>query len=87
MKKRAGTVGLLAAKERRPQAWTTEQQLVTLHETHSLTDEALHTWCRKTACLPSLSEFLCERSHTMLISFNKKDSYDDTRPIHPGQTT
>ena len=33
----------------------------------------------------SLSEFLCERSHTMIMSFNRKDSYDDTRPIHPGQ--
>ncbi|RFC30946.1 MAG: Transposase [Candidatus Nitrotoga sp. MKT] len=37
---------MLAAKERRPQDWTTEQQLVAL-QTHSLTDEALHTWCRE----------------------------------------
>ncbi len=36
-RKRASTVGLLATKERRPQDWTTEQQLVALHETHSLT--------------------------------------------------
>lgn len=46
-RKRASTVGLLAAKERRPQDWTAEQQLVALHETHSLTGETLHTWCRE----------------------------------------
>ena len=46
-RKRASTVGLLATKERRPQDWTTEQQLVALHETHSLTGEAMHTWCRE----------------------------------------
>lgn len=33
----------------------------------------------------SLSEFLCERSHTTIMSFNRKDSYDDNRPSHPGQ--
>ena len=46
-RKRASTTGLLATKERRPQDWTTEQQLVALHETHSLTGEALQTWCRE----------------------------------------
>lgn len=51
-RKRASTVGLLATKERRPQDWTTEQQLVALHETHSLTGEALHTWCRENGLFP-----------------------------------
>ena len=46
-RKRASTVGLLATKERRPQDWTTEQQLVALHETHNLTGEAMQTWCRE----------------------------------------
>jgi transposase len=34
-------------KARRPQDWTPEQQLVALHETHTLTGEALQTWCRE----------------------------------------
>lgn len=46
-RKRVKTDGLLVAKERRPQDWTTEQQLVALHETYSLTGEALQTWCRE----------------------------------------
>jgi len=33
----------------------------------------------------SLSEFLCEGSHTTIIEFDRKDSYDDDRPSHPGQ--
>jgi hypothetical protein len=33
-------------KERRPQDWSTEEQLVALHETHGLSGEALHAWCR-----------------------------------------
>jgi hypothetical protein len=36
-----------AAKERRPQDWSTEEQLVALHETHGLLGEALNTWCRE----------------------------------------
>lgn len=46
-RKRADTVGLLVAKERRPQDWTTEQQLMALHETHNMTGEALQRWCRE----------------------------------------
>ena len=34
-------------KEKRPQDWRTEEQLVALHETHGLSDEALHAWCRE----------------------------------------
>jgi hypothetical protein len=37
----------VVAKERRPQDWTAEQQLLALHETHGLSDEALQTWCRE----------------------------------------
>lgn len=35
------------AKEKRPQDWTREEQLVALHETHSLSGEALQAWCRE----------------------------------------
>lgn len=34
-------------KERRPQDWNAEQQLLALHETHGLSGEALQTWCRE----------------------------------------
>jgi len=65
-RKRASTVGLLATKERRPQDWTTEQQLVALHETHSLTGEALQTWCREngifTHHLSSWKTAFCENT-------------------------
>lgn len=37
----------LAVKERRPQDWSTEDQLVALHETHGLSGEALNAWCRE----------------------------------------
>lgn len=36
-----------ATKEKRPQDWTTEEQLVALHETHGLSGEALQAWCRE----------------------------------------
>ena len=35
------------AKEKRPQDWRAEEQLVALHETHTLSGEALNTWCRE----------------------------------------
>ena len=35
------------SKEKRPQEWTSEEQLVALHETHSLSGEALQSWCRE----------------------------------------
>lgn len=41
-----GTVGVVT-KERRPQDWTAEQQLLALHETHGLSGEALQAWCRE----------------------------------------
>lgn len=40
-------LGALAVKEKRPQDWTTEEQLVALHETHGLSGEALQAWCRE----------------------------------------
>src|ERR1035437_6611952 len=36
-----------ATKEKRPQDWTVEEQLVALHETHGLTGDALQAWCRQ----------------------------------------
>jgi hypothetical protein len=38
--------GVIAAKEKRPRDWSAEEQLVALHETHELSGEALHAWCR-----------------------------------------
>ena len=34
-------------KERRPQDWRAEEQLLALQESHVLTGEALNTWCRE----------------------------------------
>lgn len=45
--KKVGIISVLAAKEKRPQDWNAESQLVALHETHGLSGEALHAWCRK----------------------------------------
>jgi transposase-like protein len=38
---------VLVTKEKRPQDWSIEDQLVALHETHGLSGEALHAWCRE----------------------------------------
>ncbi len=46
-KKPAGQVGALAQHERRPQDWRAEDQLLALQETHGLSEEALHAWCRE----------------------------------------
>jgi transposase-like protein len=35
------------AKERRPQDWSAQEQLVALHETHCLEGDGLHAWCRE----------------------------------------
>jgi len=50
-RKEASTVGVLVSKERRPQDWSAEQQLLALHETHGLSGEALQTWCRENGLL------------------------------------
>ena len=34
-------------REKRPQDWRPEEQWVALHETHALSGEALHAWCRE----------------------------------------
>jgi len=34
-------------QEKRPQDWTAAEQLVALHETHTLSGEALNAWCRE----------------------------------------
>ncbi|EUC14760.1 hypothetical protein PMI06_006586 [Burkholderia sp. BT03] len=36
-----------ATREKRPQDWTAQEQLVALHETHGLSGEALQAWCRE----------------------------------------
>lgn len=43
----AVTAAVGSAKEKRPQDWTTQEQLVALHETHGLSGEALQAWCRE----------------------------------------
>jgi len=46
-RKSVGNIAVTAAKEKRPQDWHAEEQLVALHETHGLTGEALQAWCRE----------------------------------------
>ena len=41
-----------SAKERRPQDWSAQEQLVALHETHGMADEALSAWCREHGIFP-----------------------------------
>ena len=48
MKKKPVTEhSVLATKEKRPQDWTVDDQLVALHETHGLAGDALQAWCRQ----------------------------------------
>ena len=47
MKRKGGVMVGVVTKERRPQDWTAEQQLVALHQTHGLSGESLQTWCRE----------------------------------------
>ena len=37
----------LVTKEKRPQDWSAEEQLLALQESHSLSGEALTAWCRE----------------------------------------
>jgi len=37
----------LAMKEKRPQDWSAEEQLLALQESHSLSGELLNAWCRE----------------------------------------
>ena len=34
-------------KEKRPQDWSADEQLIALHESHGLIGEALNAWCRE----------------------------------------
>lgn len=51
-RKKAIAIGVSVKKERRPQDWNVEEQLVALHETHGLSGEALQTWCRENGLFP-----------------------------------
>jgi len=44
--------GVSPVKEKRPQDWTPEQQLIALHQTHGLSGESLQTWCRENGLFP-----------------------------------
>ena len=37
----------VSTKERRPQDWSAQDQLVAQHETHGLSGESLQAWCRE----------------------------------------
>ena len=39
--------GMSLGKEKRPQDWSAQEQLLALQETHALSGEALQAWCRK----------------------------------------
>jgi len=39
-------------KEKRPQDWSAQEQLVALHETHGMAGETLSAWCREHGIFP-----------------------------------
>jgi transposase len=39
--------GMSCGKEKRPQDWSAQEQLLALQETHALSGEALQAWCRE----------------------------------------
>ena len=41
-----------ADREKRPQDWMRDEQLIALHETHGTEAEALHAWCRARGLFP-----------------------------------
>ena len=43
----ANPVGVLPAREKRPQNWSAQEQLLALHETHGLSGQTLQTGCRE----------------------------------------
>lgn len=47
MKRNAVSKVKVATKEKRPQDWIAEEQLLALHETHGLSGEPLQAWCRE----------------------------------------
>jgi hypothetical protein len=40
-------ISTLAPKEKRPQDWSVEEQLVALHESYGLSGDSLNAWCRE----------------------------------------
>ncbi len=52
MKRKPSSAAGVEGKERRPQDWTAEQQLLALHETHGMSGEALQAWCREHGLFP-----------------------------------
>lgn len=45
--KSASKLGIATSKEKRPQDWTAQEQLVALQQSHGLSAEALQAWCRE----------------------------------------
>jgi transposase-like protein len=41
-----------ANREKRPEEWQRDEQLVALHETHGMDDEAMLAWCREHGVFP-----------------------------------
>ena len=64
----ANKAGVSPAKERRPQDWSAQEQLLALHETHGLSSEALQAWCRERGLfahhLTSWKAAFCAQSKT-----------------------
>ena len=46
-RKSPGKAGTSLGKEKRPQDWNAQEQLLALQETHVLSGEALQAWCRE----------------------------------------
>ena len=46
-RKAVDKMGQRPLKDKRPQDWGAEEQLVALHETHGLSGESLNSWCRE----------------------------------------
>ena len=47
MRMKSSKLSGLVTKEKRPQDWSAAEQLIALHESHALSGESLHAWCRE----------------------------------------
>ena len=47
MRMKSSKLSGLVTKEKRPQDWSAAEQLTALHESHGLSGESLHAWCRE----------------------------------------
>lgn len=67
-RKSPGKAGTSQGKEKRPQDWNAQEQLLALQETHALSGEALQAWCRErglfTHHLTSWKAAFCAASKT-----------------------